>query len=349
LVESFIERWNNTHAYAAKGIYEKADVPPGASTNFIPLSIYRDVWQSMEESVKQAAGVESLDLLQSEGFSFLEQLKSAARDVETELEKEEAGVCVKVRVKIEQELSLTRVGFLGELQVTNDGDQPMTNITVTLRVTEFGDDKKTNVIDRFVIGDPDPIFEGGTNGSGIIAAKSSGDAKWLIMALREAAPNATRRYNIGGLLTYVVGGGTFTMNLYPDTITVLPDPRLHVKYFWEQQIYADVRPSPASGPVVFCLLLLGLFMCVYVWISECIPFPAVPCFLIKMLFLSPQTRTHTHTHYHTLSHYHTITHTFFLGSFHARERTLCPLLVSRDVPQLWLRHGQSSFHRFFAT
>jgi hypothetical protein len=31
----------------------------------------------------------------------------------------------------------------------------------------------------------------------------------------------------------------FEINLFPDTITVYPDPALHVKYFWSQNVYGD--------------------------------------------------------------------------------------------------------------
>jgi hypothetical protein len=40
-----------------------------------------------------------------------------------------AGVCATVRVRIEQEMTLTRIGFEARLEVSNDGDSNLENVT----------------------------------------------------------------------------------------------------------------------------------------------------------------------------------------------------------------------------
>jgi len=39
----------------------------------------------------------------------------------------------------------------------------------------------------------------------------------------------THRFKVGGFITYKIKGTEFTVNLWPDTITVVPDPALYVK------------------------------------------------------------------------------------------------------------------------
>ena len=38
--------------------------------------------------------------------------------------------------------------------------------------------------------------------------------------------------------------------LYPDTITVVPDPRLNIKYFWQRRIYSDDPFTPEIEPPI---------------------------------------------------------------------------------------------------
>ena len=93
---------------------------------------------------------------------------------------------MQVRVKIEQELSLTRVGFLGSLELTNSGERPLTDVSVELSIYKTGDLAQESRLGSFVIGDPSPTFKGGVDGNGTIANKSSGVAEWLFMPLRDA-------------------------------------------------------------------------------------------------------------------------------------------------------------------
>ncbi len=49
-----------------------------------------------------------------------------------------AGVCTAVRIRIEQELTLTRIGFEAHLEISNGGDSNLENVTVSLKVLPFG-------------------------------------------------------------------------------------------------------------------------------------------------------------------------------------------------------------------
>ena len=151
-------------------------------------------------------------------------------------------------MQIVQELALTRVAFEGSLTIFNEGDTPLTNISVTLKVTRPGEEENLNHL--FVFGDPDPVFQGGVDGNGRVAAKSEGTSTWLFMALREAAPVEATAYEIGGFFVYYDQGVRREVTLFPDTITVEPDPALHVKYFWERDVYSDDPFTEEIEPAV---------------------------------------------------------------------------------------------------
>lgn len=157
--------------------------------------------------------------------SFDDSIRAAADETIDETNNEKSGVCVKVRVRIEQEATITRTAFNAQLQLQNDGDTPLTNISVVIYIYEHNDANKTSKTHLFVIGDPDPTFLGGVNGSGRVLPKSSGTSEWLFMALSEAAPTKNVDYDVGGTLTYTIDGVPLTVDLFPDTITVAPSPK----------------------------------------------------------------------------------------------------------------------------
>lgn len=62
----------------------------------------------------------------------------------------------------------------------------------------------------------------------------------MIAPYSRAAPTENdKRYRIGGTLYYTVNGENITVPLFPDTVTVKPDPRLYISYFLEKYVYAD--------------------------------------------------------------------------------------------------------------
>ena len=79
----------------------------------------------------------------------------------------------------------------------------------------------------------------GVDGTGRLDINQDGAAEWLIVPYQSAAPERDIRYDIGGTLVYGVGGENLTVPLFPDTITVKPDPRLHLRYFLKKFIQSD--------------------------------------------------------------------------------------------------------------
>jgi hypothetical protein len=147
-----------------------------------------------------------------------------------------AGVCARVKLQIDQELVLARNAFNATLDLGNDGTSPLENISVQLNIV---DDQGRSANDRFGI--RAPVLNGlsGVDGTGSLLANASGSASWILVPTSEAAPTGPTVYGVGGVLTYRLDGQEVTVPLFPAPVTVYPDPRLHVKYFHQRDVYAD--------------------------------------------------------------------------------------------------------------
>ena len=146
---------------------------------------------------------------------------------------EDEGVCAVVRIKLVQTLAVTREAFEAELEITNDDEDPIENITVTIVITS-ADGEESN--SKFSIGNTtlDNIDDGHT-----VLAGTAGSMTWLIIPYYEAAPEQTADYYIGGHFGYSVGGETVSIVLTPTRISVTPDPRIIIHYFWEKYVWGD--------------------------------------------------------------------------------------------------------------
>jgi hypothetical protein len=74
---------------------------------------------------------------------------------------------------------------------------------------------------------------------------------------REAAPMEDTVYFVGGILKYVLDGVELINPLYPDSITVKPDPILVVKYFLQRDVYSDDPFTPEIEPAVNVPLIIS--------------------------------------------------------------------------------------------
>jgi hypothetical protein len=82
------------------------------------------------------------------------------------------------------------------------------------------------------------------NGTGQLATGSKGSAEWMIIPYSSAAPTSATVYKIGGTLSYVVNGDKMTIPLFPDSVTVQPDPRLRMFYFLEKYVFSTNAVKP---------------------------------------------------------------------------------------------------------
>eukprot|EP00040_Diaphanoeca_grandis_P037627 m.246792 g.246792 ORF g.246792 m.246792 type:complete len:2910 (-) comp33851_c0_seq5:174-8903(-) len=233
-VDNFISRWNNSKTLWDQGIVQKADLPLGSDTNFIPLDEFERGVSWLQDNVIDDPS---------------EEASKAYSEMLAELDNEEEGICVTVRVRLEQNITLARTAFRGALQLQNGGSSPLTNISVTLMIWKADDTYLTDVQSSlFVVGEAETTFEGGVEGEGYLEGGQSSQVEWLFMALSDAAPNETTVYAVAGLLQYRVDGELETVALLPDYISVAPDAQLSIKYFWQEQVYADDPFTPDVEP-----------------------------------------------------------------------------------------------------
>lgn len=223
-IQMFLTRINNTLA-----AWETGRAPTGSSSgNFI----------SYEEFLRAVSIFTANCFPLSNLFTTVVDASNGLLDANRNAN---AGVCASVKIRIVQELVLLREAFDAHLELTNDGNLPLTNISVTVQIVSTAGVVAT---ESFVIRKPDisGSFSGNISNLAMgatLPANSVGDAHWLIAALREAAPTTSTVFKVGGTLTYVLDGQLVVIPLFPAAITVQPDPILWIDYFLEKNVFGD--------------------------------------------------------------------------------------------------------------
>ena len=162
--------------------------------------------------------------------------------------KDAGGICADVRLRLDQDLVLTRSAFNAKLElVNNDPTNPLDNIQVQVNVL---DANGAVVNDRFTILTNGLSDISATDGTGIVAPSTTGTAAWLILPAPEAAPDQPATYSVGGYLSYQQGGTMLVVPFQPVPITVYPDPQLHVKYFHQRDVFAQDPFSSLIQPSI---------------------------------------------------------------------------------------------------
>ncbi|WP_254064188.1 S8 family serine peptidase, partial [Microcystis aeruginosa] len=193
-----------------------------------------------DESVSISEAIENLerfdDLLYQEGLKL-------AKEYEQEQQKNN-GVCAQVRISIDQEAVMTRSAFLGTLEIDNGNSTNLTNLSVTLQIT----DQNGNIVNN-LFGITNPILKNITavDGTGILTGddpntsqnEGLGSAEWTFIPTNLAAPQTATTYNIGGTLSYTENGQVINVPLLSTGITVLPQAELYLDYFQSRNVYGD--------------------------------------------------------------------------------------------------------------
>ena len=226
MVTNLIERLNNTlHGWSS------GQLEPPESFNMASFSRIQELTQNISTHNDEAI---------SKGFSsYLDAYNFAS----TEFNKiknfeEEAGVCVVVRIRIEQELAVTRVAFLAKLEIENTESSPLLQGSLEIIII----DSDTGVQSTHLFAISNETFSGSLtdgNEGWSLPSEGSGSVEWLIIPYSEAAPKSDRTYDVGGILRYSLDNENITIRLLPAPITVTPDPSLLVHYFWERNVIGD--------------------------------------------------------------------------------------------------------------
>lgn len=145
------------------------------------------------------------------------------------------GVCARVRLEIGQDVTMTRSAFRGTLVIDNDGSA-LTGIQISL---DFRDAANQSVASLFAVSGPTLSGLTAVDGTGIIAAQSSGSAEYLFIPTLNAAPSGPTAYYVGGTLRFIEDGVEIVVPLLPAPITVFPEARLQLDYFLQRDVFSD--------------------------------------------------------------------------------------------------------------
>lgn len=168
-------------------------------------------------------------------------------------------LCARVKIQIDQKLTLERQGFDAMMRITNALDtvelkQVRVDVLFTdeagapVRATSDPNDTSASFFIRVdtVAGISD------VNGTGTVAPISVAEVHWLIVPSPGAGGTLPggKLYFVGANLSYTVGGEAQTLKVSPDTVTVQPMPRLTLDYFLTKDVFADDPFTPEVEPPV---------------------------------------------------------------------------------------------------
>ncbi|XP_048249484.1 uncharacterized protein LOC124117058 [Haliotis rufescens] len=237
IVEKFLQRWNKTWTAWEDGTLASL----GPKDDVIAYNVIMSRFQQFKTDTENAKqrGFDSI-------FDDFGNAVKAYQENEKKKSGSDDGVCAKVRVRIVQDLVLTRDAFTARLEIENGEQSALESIRVTVNIrATYGDETSTN--NKFSVGIPTLVGLTGVDGTGRLETDVSGTAEWLIIPYSTAAVKEDTLYDVGGTLSYTVDGSNFSIPLLPDTITVKPNPSLTVNYFKEKYVQGD---DPMTSDVV---------------------------------------------------------------------------------------------------
>ena len=226
MVTRMIHRLNNTLSGWNNGQLE-----PNQSSNMASISTIQALAEGIQLCNEKA---------KSKGFSSYIDAYNFARNEFAKIDQfeEEAGICAVVRIRIEQELALTREAFLAKLEIENLENSPLKQMELEIVIIDSSSGELATHL--FSIGNE--TLSGSLRRVGSmwsLPSETTGVAEWLIVPYSEAAPDSHHVYDVGGTLRYSLNNENITVPLLPTLITVRPDPSLHVHYFWEKNVIGD--------------------------------------------------------------------------------------------------------------
>ena len=172
------------------------------------------------------------------------------------------GWCARVKIEIEQELTLERIGFEATLTVTNnDGEDAITDFLAELTF-EDPENPGEDASDLFFVRQPQIESVSSVDGSGVIQPTRTAVVRWFIIPKILAGGEDPRGkvYQVGARLGGKLGGAEIpeeNMLVIPSDITVRPEPQLEITYFLPRDVQAN-NPftETVEAPVPFTLGVL---------------------------------------------------------------------------------------------
>ncbi len=179
------------------------------------------------------------------------------------------GLCSLIKIEIQQELALERIGFLATLEITNnEGDAVITDFSSVLTFGKQVRDANDNIVLEdvsalFFVKPPDLFGITDIDGQGLIEPGETARIEWFIIPKITAGgeSQAGLQYEIGAQLAGSLYGEEIdpaVLEVIPDTITVKPEPQLEITYFQPRDVDGDnpFTPDIVETPVPFTLGVL---------------------------------------------------------------------------------------------
>lgn len=117
----FATTWNQSLVFWNEGRFSASELPANYLDPFFDLKLAKDLTSEFLLARQR--------VLSEYYAGFGDAWLTAVEGQQFEESKKLAGVCATVRVKIEQEMTLTRIGFEARLEISNGGESNLENVT----------------------------------------------------------------------------------------------------------------------------------------------------------------------------------------------------------------------------
>ena len=232
-----IARWNRTVTYYSLDIFYQEQVSADWSLDF-------EAWDVL---VLQMTELElTIERLHQQGYgNAVEATQDQYHQLHDAVAGNTGGTCARVHLQLEQGAVISRDAFKATLEIVNTTGGPLENVKVILEVRDQSGQLTTGL---FALRPPELSGLTAVDGTGVIPGQGTGTATWIIVPTSEAAPTTPTEHFVGGTLSYQQGGALITVPLAPTSITVLPNPKLVVRYFHQRDVVSDDPFTPVIEP-----------------------------------------------------------------------------------------------------
>ena len=168
-------------------------------------------------------------------------------------------VCARVKIEINQELTLERQAFDAHLRITNGlADLTLEDTRVDVFFTDedgnpvaaSSDPENTEALFFIRLDSLDNIDD--VSGGGRVSPSTAADVHWLIVPSPGSSNGleSGTLYYVGARLSYSINGEEKITEVTPDYILVKPMPQIALEYFLPEAVYGDDPFTPQIEPPV---------------------------------------------------------------------------------------------------
>ena len=200
------------------------------------------------------------------GYSGLQEMFGKELELfQQRMDSASTSVCASVQLSFSQKVAMTRQAFRGTLNVYNGHESvDMSDVHLTLNVYNKATGERITPREMEMQAERLTGFTGKAsldeNEKWVLPANTTGEATFLFIPTKYAAPTDTTVYTFAGTLSYFDPYSQTHVDrvLYPVDVKVAPTAELELTYFMQRDVYGDdalTEEVEPSLPVEFALLL----------------------------------------------------------------------------------------------